>query len=333
MTPLLPPEGWYSLPAGPENSITDVPGVAVGQVTVNRGQTISGVTAVLPHGGDLYRDPVPAGAAILNGFGKSLGLVQLMELGEISTPILLSNTFAVPVCANALIRAACAANPRIGNALPTVNPLVLECNDGGVNCIEGLGLTEDDANAALAAALPQPPQQGTVGAGQGMRSFGLSGGIGTASRRVEGWTLGTLVLSNFGKAGELRVFGQRILPATPATPAEKGSIIILYATDAPLDARQLTRIARRAAAGLGRLGSYLGHGSGDIAVAFSTARPGQGQALLPDDRLDPFFLAAVETLEQAVLNALWHARPMPTRDGQAGRVLAEIYQSPSSSPA
>lgn len=327
------PKGWYSLPAGPENAISDVPGIRVGQISVNRGDTISGVTAVLPHDGDLYRDPVPAGAAILNGFGKSMGLVQLTELGEISTPILLTNTFAVPVCANALIRAACAANPRIGNGLPTVNPLVLECNDGGVNRIEGLGLTEEDACAALAAALPQPPAQGTVGAGQGMRSFGLSGGIGTASRRVDNWTLGTLVLSNFGKAGELRVFGQRILPAAPATPPEKGSIIILYATDAPLDARQLTRIARRAAAGLGRLGSYMGHGSGDIAVAFSTARPGQGHSLLPDDQLDPLFLAAVESLEQAVLNALWHARPMPTRDGQAGRVLSQIYQSANSSPA
>lgn len=331
MTILSSPRGWFSLPEGPTNAMTDVPGVQIGQVTIRRGQTRSGVTAVIPHQGDMYRDPVPAGAAVLNGFGKSLGLVQLSELGEISTPILLSNTFAVPACATALIRRATSQNPQIGNGLPTVNPLVLECNDGGVNQIEGLGITEDDACAAIDAALPTPPQQGTVGAGLGMRSFGLSGGIGTASRHVGRYMFGTLVLSNFGKAGELRVFGQRILPATPETAPEKGSIIILFATDAPLDPRQLTRIARRAGAGLGRLGSYWGHGSGDIAVAFSTARPQLQDGLLhsqrlPDDQLDPFFLAAVETVEHAVLNALWNASPQPTRNGQPAQVLQQIWQ-------
>lgn len=333
----IDPGTWWALPTGPENSIRDVPGVAVGHLTRDEGAIQTGVTAILPHDGDLFRDPVPAGATVLNGFGKSAGLIQLIELGEIETPILLTNTFGVAAGTEALIRRAIAANPAIGRTTSTVNALVLECNDGRVNDIQALAVTPQDAQSAIEAAAKAgktPLAQGTVGAGRGMKTFGLNGGVGSASRRVDlgasgTFTLGALVLSNFGQRSELRVLGRRV-PQTDQGHRDQGSIIILYATDAPLDSRQLTRISRRAAAGLGRLGSHLGHGSGDIALAFSTARPKRQEngrlsaERLDDDDLDPLFLAAVETVEEAVLNAIWHASPLPGRDGKPGQVLRDL---------
>ncbi|WP_312526061.1 P1 family peptidase [Paracoccus sp. (in: a-proteobacteria)] len=325
----IDPQNWWALPAGPANSICDVAGVAVGQVTLDDGPIQTGVTAILPHDGNLFADPVPAGAVVLNGFGKSAGLIQLIELGEIETPILLTNTFGIAACSEALIRHAIAANPAIGRTTSTVNPLVLECNDGRVNDIQALAVRPADAAAAIAAAQPGPVAQGTVGAGRGMKTFGFNGGIGTASRQVGGYTLGALVLSNFGQRSELRVMGQRVPLSGPET-RDQGSIIIVLATDAPLDSRQLTRISRRAAAGLGRLGSHLGHGSGDIALGFSTARPQKTDSgllsleRLDDDGLDPLFLATVEAVEEAVLNAMWHATPLPGRDGSAGMVLKSV---------
>ena len=327
----IDPKDWWALPAGPKNSICDIAGVSAGHSTIDQTEIQTGVTAILPHQGNLFADPVPAGAVVLNGFGKSAGLIQLMELGEIETPILLTNTFGVAACTEALIRQAIAGNPAIGRTTSTVNALVLECNDGRVNDIQALAVTPATAQAAIAAAGTGPLAQGTVGAGRGMKTFGLNGGIGTASRRVGDHMLGALVLSNFGQRSELRVMGERVPLSGPET-RDQGSIIILYATDAPVDSRQLTRIARRAAAGLGRLGSHLGHGSGDIAIAFSTARPRKTEAgllqseRLDDDALDPFFLAAVESVEEAVLNAIWHADPLPGRDGQAGMTLPQILQ-------
>lgn len=326
----IDPKDWWALPAGPTNSICDIAGIAVGHATIDQAEIQTGVTAILPHQGNLFADPVPAGAVVLNGFGKSAGLIQLMELGEIETPILLTNTFGVAACSEALIRAAIAANPAIGRTTSTVNALVLECNDGRVNDIQALAVRPETANAAIAAATTAPPvAQGTIGAGRGMKTFGLNGGIGTASRRVGDHLLGALVLSNFGQRSELRVLGARLPLAGPET-RDQGSIIVIYATDAPLDSRQLTRIARRAAAGLGRLGSHLGHGSGDIAVAFSTRRPLRTEngllqcERLEDDALDPFFLAAAESVEEAVLNAIWHADPLTGRDGKAGMTLQQI---------
>lgn len=321
------PGDWWSLPAGPLNSILDLPGVSVGQVTLDDGPVQTGVTAILPHQGDLFRDPVPAGAAVLNGFGKSAGLIQLQELGEIESPILLTNTFSVAACTEALIRRAIAANPAIGREASTLNALVLECNDGRINDIQAMAVTPKDAETAIARASTTRLQQGTVGAGRGMISFGLSGGIGSASRRVGDWTLAALVLSNFGQRDELRVMGRRLHGA--GHQADKGSIIMILGTDAPLDSRQLTRISRRAAAGLGRLGGYMGNGSGDIALAFSTQRPTRAAGLLqiarlPDSALDPFFLATVEAVEESVLNAMWHAEPMPLRAGGRTQVLSDF---------
>lgn len=326
---------WWSLPPGARNAITDVPGVRVGQATIREGRARTGVTAILPHGEDLFHQKVVAGAATLNGFGKSSGLMQLEELGEIETPILLTNTMAVPACAAALTRIAIEANPGIGRGAPSLNALVLECNDGIVNDMQALAVTEAHVRAAIGAA-GEDVAQGTVGAGTGMRTFGMAGGIGTASRRVRAmgaeFTLGVLVLSNFGAREELRVLGRRIAPAGTGNAPDQGSIIIVMATDAPMGARQLTRLARRAGPGLGRLGSFMGHGSGDVAVAFSTAnrieaaaeRAAEPVQRLAEGAMDAFFLAAVEAVEEAVLHALWFAEAAPGHDGTILPTLREV---------
>lgn len=293
---------------GATNSLSDVAGVTVGHSTLNDGEIQTGVTAIVPPGDNLYTHPLPCGAAILNGFAKPIGLVQVMELGELQTPILLSNTFAVGTLFNALVRQSCAEFPQIGRGSATVNPLIMECNDAFLNDIQAMAITEHHVREALNSTT-QDFSRGSVGAGRGMSCFGLKGGIGTASRRDEkrDITLGVLVLANFGVLAELTLDGVRIgseienlLPElTPQVDA--GSIIIIMACDHYLDSRQLTRIARRAGAGLGRLGSYWGHGSGDIAVAFSTQREGQ---LLPDDELESLLALAADATEHAVLDAM-----------------------------
>ncbi len=329
-------EKWFTVPCGATNTITDVPDVQVGHATLHSGETHTGVTAVIPQPGDLYRHKLVAGAAILNGFGKSSGLMQVMELGQIETPILLSNTFAVPACSQALIQAALQSNPEIGRSQATVNPLVLECNDGRVNDIRTLGVTEELANDAIAAAAKSPVTQGTIGAGTGMQTFGLAGAVGSASRSVDvaggaRYTLGALVLSNFGQASELRVLGRRVTVSEAQDMGDKGSIIIVLATDAPLDSRQLGRLSRRAAPALGRLGSFMGHGSGDIALAFSTAnrisaasQSAEQIERLAEPQMDAFFLAGVEAIEEAILNGLWHATPQTGHDGRTAPVLRDL---------
>jgi len=324
-----------ALAAGPRNAISDVPGVTVGHHTLAQGDVQTGVTVVRPHAGDPYRDKVPAAAVVLNGFGKSVGLVQVEELGVLETPIALTNTFSVPAVAAAQIRQCITANPECGRGLPTVNPLVLECNDGFLNDIQRMAVSQEHYLQACAAAGVQVAQ-GAVGAGRGMSCFGLKGGIGSASRRAGGFTLGALVLANFGKLPQLTVAGHPVgmhLSAAAAAEArpEQGSIILLVATDAPLDARQLRRLALRAGAGLARTGSVFGHGSGDIALAFSTAytvphlveRPMPALAMLHDALLDPLFQAAADSCEQAILNALWHARPVTGRDGHGRESLID----------
>ncbi len=330
MRSAIPHGSWWHLPTGPTNTICDIAGVRVGHADVRGPGLCTGVTAVLPHEGDLFREPVAAAVSVLNGFGKSAGLMQLAELGEIETPILFTNTFGVAACTTALIRRAIARNPAIGRRIGTVNALVLECNDGTVNDIQALAVTGDHADAAIEAA-STGFAQGTVGAGSGMKTFGYAGGIGSASRQVvlqggSRYQLGALVLSNFGQASDLRVFGQMLPPdgAPPDTAeADKGSVIMLLATDAPLDSRQLGRVARRGGAALGRLGSHMGHQSGDIAIAFSTAnritRPGgdtHPATRVCESRMDRFFAAAVEATEEAILNAMWHATPRPGYDGR-----------------
>lgn len=339
LLPLAPYIG--QLPPGPRHAITDVAGVTVGHCTLDAGNVQTGVTVVRPHGGDLFRDRVPAASVVINGFGKSIGLLQIEELGVLETPIALTNTFSVASVASAQIRQCLAANPESGRSLATVNPLVFECNDGFLNDIQRMAITESHYLQAWAAAGAEVTE-GSVGAGRGMSSFGLKGGIGTASRRVvagdTGYTVGALVLANCGRLAQLVLAGQPVgaqlaAPEGAAAPEpEKGSIILLIATDAPLDARQLRRLALRAGAGLARTGSVFGHGSGDIALAFSTAYtvpqdPACAMpaiALLHDALLDPLFQAVADSTEQAIVHALWRAQPVTGRDGHHRAGLCDL---------
>ncbi|UHL63891.1 P1 family peptidase [Paralcaligenes sp. KSB-10] len=332
------------LQAGPLNLISDVAGVTVGHATLADAAVQTGVTVIRPHPGDMFRDKVPAAATVLNGFAKSVGLLQLGELGVLETPIALTNTFGVASVAQAQIRQAIAANPEIGRELPTVNPLVFECNDGYLNDIQAMAVAERDYLAACHCA-QSGFEQGAVGAGRGMSCFQLKGGIGSASRLTRpikemdaAYTVGTLVLANFGKLPMLTVAGQAVGRTLQAAAdqyddsPEKGSIILIVATDAPLDARQLRRLSLRAGVGLARTGSVFGHGSGDLALAFSTSytvphtpeRGMPGVPMLHDVLLDPLFQACAEAVEQAILNALWSAASVTGRDGNRRLGITEF---------
>lgn len=313
--------------AGPLDAITDVAGVRVGQATLVEGETVrTGVTVVLPHAGNLFQEKVPGAVFVGNAFGKLAGSTQVQELGTIETPIALTNTLAVGTAVEALV-AFTLAQP--GNeAVRSVNALVGETNDGALNDIRALRVTRQDVLAAIAAASAGPVAEGSVGAGTGSVAFGWKGGIGTASRRLPaelgGYTLGVLVQANFG--GVLMMDGVPVgrelgTTATAAlTRADRGqgdgSCLIVVATDAPLSAHDLTRLAARAVFGLARTGSSYSNGSGDYAVAFSTAselrvRHGESvpraRTLLPSEALSPLFQAVLETTEEAVLNALLQA--------------------------
>ena len=322
------------MPTGPRNAITDVPGVAVGHATLRRGDINTGVTAVVPQPGNLFADKLTAAVEVVNGFGKSTGLVQVAELGTLETPILLTNTFGVGTCANALIRRAIAENPQIGRRTSTVNAVVCECNDGPLSDIQAMAVGEADAMAALDAAAADFAE-GSVGAGTGMTSFGFKGGIGSASRRIDidgaARHLGVLVLANFGRAGDLRLPDGRIADPRWRDEAEKGSVIVVLATDVPLDQRQLQRVCRRAAAGLARLGAFWGNGSGDIVLGFTTANriPHESRedcisvVRLNDRRIDDAFRAAAESTEEGVLNALCAAEAVEGRGGRSRPLLSD----------
>lgn len=336
-----------TLPAGALDAITDVAGVALGHCTLDDGATQTGATVLLPQPGNLFLHKLPAGLAVINGFGKSVGLMQVQELGTLESPIALVSTLAVGTAATALVRDALAHNPDLTRSLPTPNPLVFECNDGWLNDARTLALQESHVVQALAMgrAAQQAGQgsfeQGSVGAGRGMSCHGLKGGIGSASRRVawqgREFNVGALVLANQGRPDALTIAGRRIGAALQArleadAGPERGSIIMLLATDAPLDARQLGRVARRAAAGLARTGSDYGHGSGDIALAFSTAwrvpqladEPMPAVAMLHEAALDGLFQAAAEATEQAIVHALFAATTVRGRDGRTRHALTEL---------
>lgn len=415
------------LEPGPNNDICDVPGVRVGHATrvegegplvPGQGPIRTGVTAILPHGGNLFQQKVPAGVFVLNGFGKAVGLAQVAELGTLETPILLTNTLSVFQAANELVSYMLEQNPEIGITTSTVNPLVGECNDGFLNDVQGRHVTAAMVRAAIEGASTGPVQQGTVGAGTGMVCFGFKGGIGSASRRVDRYVLGTLVVANFGRRPDLLVHGVPVgqwleeeerarreqeedagqrgerpadeaapeapvgepLPgalrpdepvgespagsaqvdesavappageaepdqAAPEPPPEEearsgqseppepppGSVMVIIATNAPVDARQLTRLAKRGAMGLARVGSSAANGSGDFVLAFSTANrvshrsdyPLRATTLLRDDSpvMNDLFRAAVESVEEAVLNALFTAQTVVGRDGHVAPAL------------
>lgn len=381
-----------SFPKGKRNLITDVPGVKVGHVTLGDAEKNihTGVTAILPHEGNLFRDKVLAGASVINGFGKSAGLVQVDELGTIEAPILMTNTFGVGTGLNGAIRYMLEQNPDIGISTGTVNCVVTECNDGSLNDIRGLHLREEHVREAIEKA-GEEFEEGAVGGGTGMICMGLKGGIGSASRIIEcdgeQYTLGAIVMSNFGVEGNLRIDGKRLdttiqkqrqpvdttqleerqsgadrqelrqsgvdrqdlrqsgadrqVSLQPGTdrqesvqlgtdwqepvqtkgmnhPSEKGSVIIVLATDIPLNERQLRRVAKRSVVGLARTGSYLGNGSGDIAIAFSNGNrvPHYSDRdiltikMFHDNAMDKVFAATAEVVEEAVISSLYHGEAM-----------------------
>lgn len=326
------------LPPGPLNAITDVNGVLVGHTTLIRGDNVrTGVTAILPHGGNLFREKVPGAVFVGNGFGKLAGSTQVNELGEIETPILLTSTLSVPRVADYLLDYMLALP---GNEdVQSINPLVGETNDGYLNDIRGRHVTRDDVLAAIKGAKTGAVTEGSVGAGTGTVAFGFKGGIGTASRklpaRLGGYTVGVLVQTNFG--GVLTINGAPVgqeldryyLREELNQAARKrdrketdadGSIIIVIATDAPVNARNLERMAARAMMGLARTGAAGSNGSGDYAIAFSTAEdvrvrtqnPGEHNAprtvkTLANDAMSPLFLAVIESTEEAIYNSLFKA--------------------------
>jgi D-aminopeptidase len=338
------------LPAGRLDAITDVEGVRVGHATLIRGADVrTGVTAVVPHAGNLFREKVPAAVFVGNGFGKLMGSTQVEELGELETPILLTNTLGVPRVADALVEWMLALP---GNEdVRSVNPLVAETNDGQLNDIRGRHVGREEVFAALKSAKGGEVEEGSVGAGTGTVAFGFKGGIGTASRvvpaRYGGYTVGVLVQTNYGGVLTMngaplgRELGRYYLKddLEPARKSEQrdvrpsasldddradGSCIVVIATDAPLDARNLRRLAARAMLGLARTGSPSTNGSGDYCIAFSTApqnRVRHGETalrrveLLPNDSMSPLFLACVEATEEAVYNSLLRAHTMTGRGG------------------
>jgi D-aminopeptidase len=337
------------LGAGPRGTIADVAGVTVGHATIAAGNLQTGVTVVRPHAGDPFADKVPAAAVVINGFGKAVGLLQVNELGVLETPIALTNTFSVNTVATAQIRAAIAGHPDIARATTSVNPLVLECSDAYLSDMQALAVEERHYGEALGAA-SSDFARGAVGAGRGMTCFGLKGGIGTASREAPAsrrrYTVGALVLANFGRLECLTLAGRRIGPAlvprvaAREPPKDQGSIIVVLASDAPLDHRQLRRIATRAAAGIGRTGSYYGHGSGDIALAFSTAWTVPHatldavleQSVLAEPLLEGLFEAAAEATEQAIVDALFSAETVTGFDGHVRHALVDIAPDWASLP-
>lgn len=316
------------LPTGPLNAITDVAGVEVGQVTIVRGDSVrTGVTAIRPHGGNIFREKVPAGLFTGNGYGKLAGATQLTELGTLESPVVLTNTLSVAAAMEAVI-AHTLGQP--GNeGVQSVNAVVGETNDGRLNDIRGLHVTRQDVLAAIRQARTGPVQEGSVGAGTGTVCFGYKGGIGTSSRRLPaslgGYTVGVLVQSNFGgvlsvdgvPVGEL--LGNHYLKES-LREQEDGSCMIVVATDAPLDSRNLGRLARRAFMGLARTGGIAHNGSGDYVIAFSTdsasrvphqsATPLRQQWVLHDDAVSPLFMAAIEATEEAIINSLFMSAGM-----------------------
>ncbi|MGB8952741.1 MAG: P1 family peptidase [Candidatus Aminicenantales bacterium] len=321
---------------GPLNAITDVSGVRVGHFTlIKEGHIRTGVTAILPHEGNIYQEKVPAAISVANGYGKLTGLTQVEELGNLETPIILTNTLSVPTAADAVIDYILSL-PQNEN-VESVNPVIGETNDSWLNDIRGRHIQKEHVLEAIQNARPGPVEEGAVGAGTGTICFRFKGGIGTSSRRLPasrgGYTVGVLVQTNFGGILQIngfpvgRLLGDYFMKEDQP-PQSEGSCMIVVATDAPLDSRNLKRLAKRALLGIVRTGGFFSNGSGDYAIAFSTARevriphrlPSSTQpvVLLRNDHMSPLFLAAVEAAEEAILNSLFKAERM---EGVNGRVV------------
>jgi len=337
------------------NAITDVRGVKVGHVTLiegeakltpGQGPVRTGVTAILPHDGNLFKEKVPAASYIFNGFGKSIGLHQVNELGNLETPIALTNTLNAPLVADALIEWSIKSNPEIGISTGTVNPVVGEVNDGMLNDIQGRHVRREHVFEAITKAGSGPVEEGSVGAGTGSSCMGWKGGIGTSSRvlppSLGGYTVGVLVQTNFG--GVLTICGAPVgrelgrysfksdsrydVSEGGGSESPDGSVMVVVATSAPLDQRQLQRLAKRAGLGLARTGFFGSNGSGDFFIAFSTAGriPHSSPSTLKtevvsNDSMSALFLAVVEATEEAVINSMLRATTVAGRDGRTSDAI------------
>jgi D-aminopeptidase len=324
------------MPTGELNSICDVPGLKVGHVTLmegagplikGRGPIRTGVTAIIPADDISPYRKLPAAVDVINGFGKSVGTVQIIELGEIETPILLTNTLNVGKVSQHLVEWMIEKYPKISS----VNPVVMECNDSYLNDIWGMHVAREHVFEALKTA-GKNASEGCVGAGAGMRSFGFKSGIGTASRKVKcgenTYILGAIVLNNMGAAGDLRIdgvpIGRMLVEGQGEDKDPPGSIIMVIGTDAPLTSWSLRRVARRASFGLARTGGMASHGSGDIALAFSTVPPVEaqvGDVEMAAGRITQFFRACIESVEEAIINSLLRAHTVLGRDGNTADAI------------
>ncbi len=320
-----------SMPHGKRNLITDVPGVRVGHAAVDRDGCHTGVTVVLPPRRNPFIEKLTAASCVLNGFGKTLGLVQIDELGTLETPIALTSTLNVGKVHDALVSYMVSLCKQDGIELTSVNPVVCECNDSRLSDIVKRPIGEKEVLDAIASA-SEDFAQGAVGAGRGTTGYGLKGGIGSSSRLMEldgkTYTMGVLVQSNYGVSADFRL---SCLPEGLAE-SDQGSIILIVATDLPLSARQLKRVLRRTSVGMARLGSYIGHGSGEIAVGFTTApllaegESFQTQRIMREDKMNIPFRAVGECAEEAILQSMWNAQPDTARDGSAVPALREYLK-------
>lgn len=324
------------------NAITDVAGVRVGHCTVTEGSARTGVTAILPNDDKIFDQRLLGGAFILNGAGEMSGLIQLQEWGLLETPIVLTNTLAVGKASSALVDFMVKRHPRIGSEHDVIIPVVGECDDSFVNDIAAQHITHEHVHHALADAQSGPVAEGNVGGGTGMVSFDLKGGIGTSSRLVpigddDTFTIGVLVMSNVGRLEDLRIDGlqvgsevERLIPGLIRRKSLYGSIIAVFATDAPLTSYQIQRLCKRVALGIGRVGSFAAHGSGEIVMGFSTANEVERDRgsekfmnlrVLHDRHVDPLYQATLECTEEAMLNALCMAGPMQSARGELIQAL------------
>lgn len=329
--------------AGKNNSITDVAGVTVGHATIDDQEWKTGVTAIMPHQGNTFQEKLIASSYVLNGFGKTVGTVQLNELGTLETPILLTNTLSVGAATEGLTKYILEHNKAIGRTTGTVNPVVGECNDMLINHIREPAVTSEHVYEAINKA-SATFKEGAIGAGRGMVCYGLKGGIGTSSRLIHlthgTYTIGVLVLANFGQLEDLNVSGTPVgqsihdhLSHSLSEP-DRGSIMIIVATDLPVTDRQLHRLIKRTSTGLARTGSTIAHGSGDIAIGFSTAtkipheKPDVPLSIpsVHEEDLNPAFRAVGEATEEAILNALVTAETTTMRDGRVAMSLIEAME-------
>ena len=334
-----------SLKTGLRNAITDVPGVKVGHATIDNSEVKTGVTVIMPHEGNIFREKVIAASHVINGFGKTVGTIQINELGTLETPIAMTNTLSVGTVMDALVDHMLEENEDIGDKTGTVNAVVCECNDGEfLNDIRGKHVKKKHLHEAIRNADVEF-EEGAVGAGTGMSCYKLKGGIGTASRIInidnKNYTIGALVLANHGEKQDLTVAGVNIgkkiceIDKHNELEGDKGSIITILATDLPLSSRQLARMARRAVIGIGRTSSHMGHGSGEVVLAFSTSNRIQHYSnnkiinikMIDPDIMDTItFRATVEATEEAIINAMVTAKTTIGKKGNTRNSLADYLK-------